>query len=83
MYNSWIEPFVVELLRSPVTSIASHGFIDDDGRGRGGRRLEARVPGMRNKGRIRQGADADIVIFDPLHTSTALPSKSRRPCRQR
>jgi N-acyl-D-aspartate/D-glutamate deacylase len=28
-------------------------------------RLEARVPGMRNKGRIREGADADITVFDP------------------
>lgn len=28
-------------------------------------RLEARVPGMADKGRIREGADADIVVFDP------------------
>lgn len=28
-------------------------------------RLEARVPAMRNKGRLRAGADADITIFDP------------------
>jgi N-acyl-D-aspartate/D-glutamate deacylase len=27
-------------------------------------RLQARVPGMRNKGRIRVGADADVTIFD-------------------
>jgi N-acyl-D-aspartate/D-glutamate deacylase len=29
------------------------------------RRLEARVPAMKNKGRIRVGADADINVFDP------------------
>jgi N-acyl-D-aspartate/D-glutamate deacylase len=32
-------------------------------------RLERRVPSMRNKGRIRTGADADLTIFDPLTIS--------------
>ena len=32
-------------------------------------RLEHRVPGMRNKGRLREGADADVVVFDPLAVS--------------
>ena len=29
------------------------------------RRLEASVPAMRNKGRVKIGADADIVVFNP------------------
>ncbi|MGH9883311.1 MAG: amidohydrolase family protein, partial [Pyrinomonadaceae bacterium] len=28
-------------------------------------RLEQRVPSMKNKGRIRIGADADLTIFNP------------------
>jgi N-acyl-D-aspartate/D-glutamate deacylase len=34
-------------------------------------RLEARVPAMRNKGRLRVGADADIVVFDLKATRDA------------
>jgi N-acyl-D-aspartate/D-glutamate deacylase len=33
------------------------------------RRLEARVPAMRQKGRLSMGADADITIFDPATVS--------------
>jgi hypothetical protein len=30
-------------------------------------RLERRVPSMKNKGRVRVGADADLVMFDAAH----------------
>jgi N-acyl-D-aspartate/D-glutamate deacylase len=29
------------------------------------KRLEAKAPALRKKGRLQQGADADITIFDP------------------
>jgi dihydroorotase-like cyclic amidohydrolase len=31
------------------------------------KRLEARVPLMKSKGRLRAGTDADITVFDPEH----------------
>ena len=46
------------------------------------RRLEAFVPAMANKGRLRVGVDADITVFDPAtvidratYTSPSLPSE--------
>ncbi|MEO5799782.1 MAG: amidohydrolase family protein [Gemmatimonadales bacterium] len=49
------------------------------------RRLERRVPGMRRKGRLEAGADADIVLFDPTriidratYRQPALPSAGIR-----
>jgi hypothetical protein len=48
-------------------------------------RLEKRVPAMRDKGRLRLGADADITVFDPVtvrdastYTEPALPSLGMR-----
>ena len=46
------------------------------------RRLEARVPSMARKGRVQEGADADITVFDPAtvidrstYTNGAIPSE--------
>jgi dihydroorotase len=48
-------------------------------------RLEKRVPAMRDKGRLRAGADADITVFDPItvrdastYTQPALQSLGMR-----
>jgi N-acyl-D-aspartate/D-glutamate deacylase len=32
-------------------------------------RLERRVPGMKRKGRIQPGADADVIVFDPARVA--------------
>ena len=95
--HSRTEEMTLAAITSPLTMIASDGFIEN-GRGHPrtsgsyskvlgryvreqgvvelmdalrrmslepARRLEARVPSMRDKGRIRVGADADITVFDP------------------
>ena len=48
-------------------------------------RLERRVPAMRDKGRLRAGADADITVFDlttvgdaATYTQPTLPSLGMR-----
>ena len=95
--HSRTEEMTLAAISSPLTMIASDGFIEN-GRGHPrtsgsyakvlgryvreqgvvdlvdalrrmslepARRLEARVPSMSDKGRIRVGADADITVFDP------------------
>jgi N-acetylglucosamine-6-phosphate deacetylase len=40
-------------------------------------RLEAMSPQMRQKGRIKSGVDADLLIFDSQHNQPELPAGSQ------
>ena len=56
--------------------VVTAGFVDLQP----ARLLEGRVPAMRRKGRLRTGADADVVAFDPAAiTDRASYADSTRP----
>lgn len=68
--NSWIGPYVQQSITSPLTSIASHGFLDDELRG------HPRTSGTYSKVLGRYGREQGrLTLMEALRKMTLMPAQ--------